>query len=413
MIVFVAQHPGGCVGQKNNLIFEFYKAHKNLNHKVLYAAFDLFPTAKGASTHIEVFSKRMFQVFDGGMLFTLGNILYAPSEVEGTIEIKRFVEQIPQYMERANAYGKALSKQIEQMPHLELVHFRDIWSGLASLHPKRTYRCIYEVNGLPSIELPYRYPELKTKTIQKLRQLELRCLMDCDRIIVPSKIILNNLVQLGIAASKISHIPNGASLQPEIQDKVICPSRYLIYFGAVQKWQGLATLLKAMALLKDFEDLKLMVCSSNREKETKQLRKLANKLGIAGSIIWKYQLEKAELNAYIRNAELSIAPLAECSRNIAQGCSPLKVLESMAVGTAVIASDLPVVREIIDPGINGKLVPPDRPQELSRAIRVLLEYPKERKKLGHSGMQKIKSERNWDAILPQLDAVYSQLMATP
>ncbi|MGX2953608.1 glycosyltransferase [Shewanella sp. JL219SE-S6] len=56
-----------------------------------------------------------------------------------------------------------------------------------------------------------------------------------------------------------------------------------------------------------------------------------------------------------------MAPLTPCRRNMLQGCCPLKVLESMACGTAVIASDLPVIRELVTHEKHGLLVPPPGP----------------------------------------------------
>jgi glycosyltransferase involved in cell wall biosynthesis len=79
----------------------------------------------------------------------------------------------------------------------------------------------------------------------------------------------------------------------------------------------------------------------------------------------------------------------------------------MACGTAVIASDLPVSREILDDNLSGKLVPPDRPQELSRAIRILIEYPKLRQKLADNGLNYIQTVANWDQIKNKLETVYS------
>ena len=63
-----------------------------------------------------------------------------------------------------------------------------------------------------------------------------------------------------------------------------------------------------------------------------------------------------------------VAPLARGDRNEVQGCSPLKIVESMAAGTAVVASDLPVARELVTPGRDGLLVAPGAPRALARAM---------------------------------------------
>ena len=62
------------------------------------------------------------------------------------------------------------------------------------------------------------------------------------------------------------------------------------------------------------------------------------------------------------------------------------------------ASDLPSVREMISHGVEGCLVHPERPAELARAIRILLEYPERRKKMGRPARQKIAGQFTWETL---------------
>ena len=119
-------------------------------------------------------------------------------------------------------------------------------------------------------------------------------------------------------------------------------------------------------------------------RRAKPYRKLAEKLEIADRVRWHFALPEDELAPWREHALLSLAPLRDCSRNAVQGCAPLKILESMASGTPVVASDLPAVRELIADGEHGRLVAPDRPGELARAIRVLLDYPERRAAMGRA-----------------------------
>jgi glycosyltransferase involved in cell wall biosynthesis len=98
-------------------------------------------------------------------------------------------------------------------------------------------------------------------------------------------------------------------------------------------------------------------------------------------------------------------------RNLSQGCAPLKILESMADGVAVVASDLPAVRELITDGHDGRLVPADRPANLARALRILLEYPELRERLGTNARTTVENRLTWDLSLRRLrDEVYGELL---
>ncbi|KXX68904.1 glycosyltransferase family 4 protein [Flammeovirga sp. SJP92] len=380
-------------------------------HRALYCAFDLFPTSKGASTHITHFANALFDAFGGGMLFTLGNHGYLEEEWEGNVQIKRFQRQIPNFLDRTKLYGQALYQEIQKMPELEIVHFRDIWSAQPILKAKRHYKTVFEVNSFPSVELPYRYPSLSKETLEKVKLIEKYCLEQSDVIVVPSELIQQRIVQnYGIDTNKISLIPNGATICEARFPKPL-EEDYIIYFGAVQRWQGVDVLIKSMPyLLKMKLDLKLVICSSTRPRDSKLLRKLVNRLGLQENIIWYYQLNKVSLSQMLQHALISVAPLKEDARNIDQGCSPLKILESMAHQVPIIASDLQVTREIIQAGKEGLLVQPERPTELSRAIYLLLSDPSKQEELVQNAYRKIQSQYTWGIQIKKLQNVYYQLI---
>ncbi len=380
-----------------------------MEHKSLYAAFDLYPSSKGAATHIHYMSKALFEYFGNGYLYVLGNERLPIYQNEENIEIFRFNELIPNYLLRAETFGIQLAAFILERKNLELVHFRDIWSGLAILVPERKYKTVFEVNALMSIELPYRYPFLSKQTLQKIKDLEHFCLQSSNQIICPSNSIKVNLIKLKIPKEKIQVISNGADLDMECAEVLDKPANYIIYFGALQHWQGVDDLIKAFAGLKDFEDLKLVICSSNRPSYSKPYRKLAEKLNVEQNIIWKYQLPKEELYNWVQHAKLSIAPMKDTERNLLQGFSPLKVFESMALKTPVVGTDLPSMREIITDKENGRLVRPDRPAELSRVIRFMLDYPDYANNLGIKGRLTVENNFSWPQKIKELHDIYSKL----
>lgn len=382
-----------------------------LRHRALYAAFDRYPSQKGAAVHISKMARTLFEVMGGGLLYVLGGEDLPLYQREGTIEILRFSQPIPNVLERAIACGRRLSALLNlQSETLELCHFRDPWSGVPILsQPNRRYAAVYEINGLPSIELPYAYPHAAPRTLAKIRAAEEFCWSEADLLLAPSEAMRDNLVALGAPASKIVVVPNGADLQAPVPPPPDAPSRYVLYFGALQPWQGVDVLLRAFALLADMDDLFLVVCASIQQRQAKVYQRLAERLGIAGRMRWHFQLTEQELAPWRANALLSIAPLTECSRNVEQGCCPLKILESMASGVPVVASDLRSVRELIDDGIDGRLVRPGRPAELARTIRVLLEYPDQRRAMAARARAKIESRFTWDRTTAHLADLYRSL----
>ena len=231
-----------------------------------------------------------------------------------------------------------------------------------------------------------------------MRELEQRCLEQADVVITPSDV---TAARLGVEAHVIR---NGADLPEPALPPDDVPERFLLYFGALQPWQGVDTALRALARLPDQQ---LVICASVHQRRAKAHRKFAEKLGVAERVHWRFALPEAELARYKQHALLSLAPLKDCSRNVVQGCAPLKILESLAAGTPVIASDLPAVREIMRDGEHGRLIAPDRPGELARAIRVALDYPERLHAMGEAGRAHIATELTWERSVHQLQALYA------
>jgi glycosyltransferase involved in cell wall biosynthesis len=381
------------------------------DHRALYAAFDRFPSRKGAAIHIDRFARTLFAHAGGGVLFALGGAELPAHQRDGDVEIVRFSADVPNFLERTIAYGEALSGVVQALePSLEIAHFRDPWSGVAiALRPKRAYATVFEVNALPSIELPYLFPAVAAATLAKIRSMELACCEAAGVIVTPSQTTAGFLRRLGVSGEKISVIPNGADLHHPHPRPPDAPARYLIYFGSPQSWQGVDTLLRAFARLADFDELHLVICGSRQSRGWGRHERLAAKLGVDGRMVWKYELHGADLAAWVQHAAVSVAPLSDSPRNVVQGCAPLKIVESMAAGVPVVASRVPPVRELITDRENGWLVHPDRPGELARALRILLDRPAYARSLGLAGRATIERHFTWERSTAALRALYESI----
>lgn len=77
--------------------------------------------------------------------------------------------------------------------------------------------------------------------------------------------------------------------------------------------------------------------------------------------------------------------------------SPLKLFEYMAAGRAIVASDLPVLREVLEDGHNALLVAPEDPEAWLAAVRQLLDDPALRRRLGETARRRHGESYTWDA----------------
>src|SRR4051795_10242987 len=108
-----------------------------LPHRALYAAFDRFPSRKGSAVHIDRFARALFEHAGGGLLYVLGGEELPAYQREGDVEIVRYLREAEHVLERAAGYGERLAALLDRLPGLELVHFRDPWSGIPLVEDKR------------------------------------------------------------------------------------------------------------------------------------------------------------------------------------------------------------------------------------------------------------------------------------
>ncbi|RMA64294.1 glycosyltransferase family 4 protein [Ulvibacter antarcticus] len=362
-----------------------------------YIAFDLFPSQKGAATHIDHCLSALQETFSCGLLICLGNddMPTFQYDTERKLYVYRWKEKVVNFLERTQKFQQAI-QQILSLPlntELSLIHFRDIWGGIPALNTSEAIKKVFEVNSFASIELPNRYPSISKSVLQKLSKLEDYCIQNSDAIITPSEVTKTYIQQnFAISEVKVTVISNGVTIYNTITSEE--NKTYILYFGALQKWQGIKTLFKAWKELEDL-DIRLRICASIPEKRTMPYQELADNIGVAHKIDWEFELDKQELAKRIKEAVFTVAPLTACDRNIIQGCNPLKILESMGYGIPVIASRLPVTTELITHKVTGILIPPDRPEILGRSIRKLLQQPELIEDMGMAAEKHIQKNYLW------------------
>jgi glycosyltransferase involved in cell wall biosynthesis len=113
----------------------------------------------------------------------------------------------------------------------------------------------------------------------------------------------------------------------------------------------------------------------------------------------------AECDSYRCRMDVLLAPLQRqvyyvmarrTASDIAPWTSPLKLFEYMAAGKPMIASDLPVLREVLEHNVNALLVPPDDVDAWAKTVRFLADHPDESMRLGQRARHDLETRFTWD-----------------
>jgi glycogen synthase len=81
-------------------------------------------------------------------------------------------------------------------------------------------------------------------------------------------------------------------------------------------------------------------------------------------------------------------------------------LEAMACGTAVVASAVGGILEVVEDGVTGLLVPPARPDDLAGALRKVLDDPERARAMGVAGRKRVEDHFSWASVAERTERVY-------
>jgi glycosyltransferase involved in cell wall biosynthesis len=395
--------------------------------RVLYTAFDIVPSPKGASTHILHNIRGLVNgQFDVHLVTPNDGLLPAEDALEGA-RVTRITQDLSQgFLERAVHFGRAVLHHVSLHPEYDVIHFRNIWEGLPLAQNKTRfgYRTLFEVNGLPSIELKYHFPGIDPGLMNKIKEQEVATLHLADAIICPSRVTRDYIDSLGLtpsatlrtSRSRITVIPNGVS--PSDFSASPLPGRNgrvptLLYIGTLADWQGIDVMIRALPKILEQKEVKLKIIGRGRSRQRKLVSKQIRKMGVEGNVIVQPAVPHHEIPALIAEADICIAPLAFNDRNVTQGACPIKVLEYMAAGRPLIASNMPIVRELVREDVDALLFSPNDPEDLARQALTLLDDFDLSTRIAASASARALTNFTWHESQKKLLKVYEKLLNLP
>jgi glycosyltransferase involved in cell wall biosynthesis len=384
--------------------------------RILYTAFDIVPSPKGASTHILHNIRGLVNgQFDVHLLTPSDGLLAEEDIMEGA-RVTRIPQNLTQnFLERAIHFGKSVQNHLALHADYDIVHYRNIWDGLSIAQNKTRsgYKTLFEVNGLPSIELKYHYPSIDLNLLSKIKEQEVATLHLSDAIICPSNVTRDYIASLGLNRGLITVIPNGVSPSDFFPSPL--PRRegrtpVVLYIGTLADWQGLEVVIKALPKILEQKTVQLHIIGRGRSRQRKILSKQIRKLGLEGSVEIKPAVPHHQIPALIAEADICVAPLGLNDRNVTQGACPIKVLEYMAASRPLVASNMPIVRELVREDVDALLFSPNDPDDLARQILLLLHDESLSKRLADSASARALTKFTWHESQKKLLKVYDKLL---
>lgn len=192
------------------------------------------------------------------------------------------------------------------------------------------------------------------------------------------------MVGIGVKGDKIMVMPNGidpahfgtAARDPALEAKLCLTGKTVVGFvGWFREWHGIDRLIDAFKAASVGNDQLALLLIGDGPARAGLEAQIA-KLGLEGRVIITGAASHDQVPKYLALVDIAMQPAAN------EYCCPMKVIEYMGMGKAIIAPDQPNLSELIEDGGNGLLFVPGDTQDMGRAIRNLAENGAERQRLG-------------------------------
>jgi glycosyltransferase involved in cell wall biosynthesis len=222
-----------------------------------------------------------------------------------------------------------------------------------------------------------------------------------DAFVTPSRVLRDLLIESGLPATKVRQIPlfyrppaasatSNADL-PQFPAADALP--YVMYFGRIDRYKGIETLVRAFAQCR--RGVRLLIVGADVDGERQRLSRIADEIGVA-NVEFLGNQGRAELDVLIRGALFTVIP-----SEMPDNC-PMCVLESFAHAKPVIGSNIGGIPEQITPEV-GYLFEPGNVGELADRIQSLIDDAALRETMGAAALHRLRTvfspEAHCEALL--------------
>lgn len=269
-----------------------------------------------------------------------------------------------------------------------------------------------------------------------IRYMETRICRRADHVAVLCNGLKQDLIRRGIPEAKLTPVFNGINpadfkttpADPALMEQYGLAGKTVIGFiGSFYRYEGLDLLVKAFSKLapKYPELVLLLVGGGEMESE---LKALATSLGlnsdsesqtsdlspqtsgrIRGRVILPGRLPHDRVPGVYALVDILAYP--RHPMRLTNLVTPLKPLEAMAMGKALVASDVGGHKELIRDGYSGRLFPAGSLDGLSNALEALITDHDRRTNLARQGQQWVVENHTWEKTTAVYEKIYKQVLA--
>ena len=238
------------------------------------------------------------------------------------------------------------------------------------------------------------------------RDVETACMLAASAVVTLSDVMRDAIVARGVPPERITVVPNAVDVdrfRPMPRDDALAaslgiePGELVVgYISTFSPYEGIPTLLEAAARLNaNGRRIRVLLVGDGKDEAT--IREVGRRLGLfdEDALLMPGRVPHDQIARYYSLLDVFVVP--RTANRVSQLVTPLKPYEAMAMEQAVVVSDLPALREIVNPGETGLTFRPDDAGDLAEVLAALLDDPTLRARLGRRAREWVAAERTWTA----------------
>lgn len=228
-----------------------------------------------------------------------------------------------------------------------------------------------------------------------------RCTLEAAQVVVALGERWGERLQAIAPGARVVTIPNGVRVPPPRRTREPGPVR-VVFLGEIGERKGAFSLLTAWSQLVTELGPTTAHLTMAGDRGTDRARAAVAAGELRSSVSVSSWLSAAQVNELLERADVFVLP----SRSEGQ---PMALLEAMAHGVCVVASDVGGIPEIVENGLSGLLVPPDDPETLAAALRKVVVDADLRAALGAAARERVVASFDIDVVWRRFDALYREV----
>jgi PEP-CTERM/exosortase A-associated glycosyltransferase len=235
-----------------------------------------------------------------------------------------------------------------------------------------------------------------------------------DAVVGISRNIVDDLKTRGIDPAKLSYVPNGvdAVFFPPRQRDAELAGRFGIrgdeivlgFIGSLWRFEGISWLVQAAAQLRR-RGSRFRLLIVGHGEEAPAIARRIKELAAENFVVFCGRVANEEVHRYYSLMDILVYP--RLRMRLTDKVTPLKPLEAMAQGKAVLGSDVGGIRELVQPEKTGLLFEPEDVDDFCRQAERILTNADLRRRLGDEGQETVIREREWKLLVRRYDSVYA------